>query len=463
MNDMQRDITELGEQLWPDAHALRPRGHDRAGTGRRTARRRGLEVVLTIGVAALVIAGLTAALTLGRQQASRAAHPAPPRPTAVTASATAAQLAAGHWSTLPAAPIPPRHQASVVWTGTEMLVWGGVTEAGGEHYLNDGAAYNPATGRWRVLATGPLVARVGQAAVWDGREMLVWGGMERPSPPQNAADGAAYDPHTDSWRTLAPSPLTARTDALAAWTGAEMVVIGGMPATATDGWDSLHEGAAYDPSRDSWTLIASPPVPVGHGIRWDAAVQAGSELVAWSDWATTTSCGAGCTTTASGTDLFALDETTGAWRLMPPAPGALKGAEQVVWTGSVVFVRGGRWCGGCLGPARPTQAALYDPRVNSWTPVTSDPLAWGGAVPAAWTGDALFSLNWGTTVGGPSGMAPGDASAWDPRGGWVPLPRAPDECAGPALWTGTAVLVYGCSGTSDAISDPGGLAFVAGK
>ena len=49
-----------------------------------------------------------------------------------------------------------------------------------------------ATEGWRRLAGAPLSPRVGHSAVWTGSELLVWGGRV----PGGAAkaDGAAYDP-----------------------------------------------------------------------------------------------------------------------------------------------------------------------------------------------------------------------------------------------------------------------------
>ena len=37
-----------------------------------------------------------------------------------------------------------------MWTGTEMIVWGGVTIVGGGNYqyLADGGRYNPSTDTW---------------------------------------------------------------------------------------------------------------------------------------------------------------------------------------------------------------------------------------------------------------------------------------------------------------------------
>ena len=41
---------------------------------------------------------------------------------------------------------------TAVWTGTEMVVWGGVTITGGIH-LNTGGRYNPANDTWTPTAT----------------------------------------------------------------------------------------------------------------------------------------------------------------------------------------------------------------------------------------------------------------------------------------------------------------------
>ena len=51
--------------------------------------------------------------------------------------------------------------------------------------------YDPVTNRWQTFAAGPLSSRVIHTAVWTGQEMLVWGGMNGETP---LADGAAYRP-----------------------------------------------------------------------------------------------------------------------------------------------------------------------------------------------------------------------------------------------------------------------------
>ena len=62
---------------------------------------------------------------------------------------------------------------TAVWTGSEMIVWGG----GSGLMFNTGGRYNPSTDSWAATTTsGAPSARVGHTAVWSGSEMIVWSG-----------------------------------------------------------------------------------------------------------------------------------------------------------------------------------------------------------------------------------------------------------------------------------------------
>ena len=63
----------------------------------------------------------------------------------------AAQLKRGTWSRLPPAPSPERADVIAVWSGSELLLWGGASGPGRTDLHADGAAYNPRTKKWRVL------------------------------------------------------------------------------------------------------------------------------------------------------------------------------------------------------------------------------------------------------------------------------------------------------------------------
>ena len=54
-----------------------------------------------------------------------------------------------------------------------MIVWGGT----GGSFLNTGGRYNPITDGWTATsATGAPTGRGLHTAVWTGSEMIVWGG-----------------------------------------------------------------------------------------------------------------------------------------------------------------------------------------------------------------------------------------------------------------------------------------------
>ena len=70
------------------------------------------------------------------------------------------------------APLDGRTSHTVVWTGEEMIAWGG----GGHRGRADGIAYDPASNGWRRIPKAPLAGRDRHTAVWTGSAMLVWGG-----------------------------------------------------------------------------------------------------------------------------------------------------------------------------------------------------------------------------------------------------------------------------------------------
>src|SRR5205807_10016507 len=77
---------------------------------------------------------------------------------------------------IPTAGRPPdaRDNHTAVWTGSEMIVWGGYDNSG---YFNTGGRYNPSTVTWTATSTtNAASARGFHTAVWTGSEMIVWGG-----------------------------------------------------------------------------------------------------------------------------------------------------------------------------------------------------------------------------------------------------------------------------------------------
>lgn len=156
-------------------------------------------------------------------------------------------------------PIPATQDATVVWTGEEFLVWGGGTGGKADGGVRDqGAAYDPATDTWRMLAPSPLQARERHTAVWTGAEMVVWGGTPHHHGVGDLLDGARYDPGTDTWRPMADAPHgTDRSTGQAVMVGGDVVIGGGSGPTGREETQLLR----YDLDADRWeTFQASAPV-----------------------------------------------------------------------------------------------------------------------------------------------------------------------------------------------------------
>ena len=126
------------------------------------------------------------------------------------------------WRMLPPAPLSARSMRDgMAWTGREVVPWGGGTS---NEAFADGAAYDPATNTWRDLPESPLSGRIGTAQIWTGKEMLIWGGT--PGTFNNyLADGAVYVPGSNTWRRI---PTSSGRYSSGLWTGREMLVWGGI-------------------------------------------------------------------------------------------------------------------------------------------------------------------------------------------------------------------------------------------
>jgi len=101
----------------------------------------------------------------------------------------------------------PRDLQTAVWTGKEMIVWGG-SGANGD-YLNTGARYNPTTDTWTPMSTaGAPDVRGYHTAIWTSTEMIVWGGI---SGRELLDSGGRYDPVTDTWTAMSAAKAPAGT------------------------------------------------------------------------------------------------------------------------------------------------------------------------------------------------------------------------------------------------------------
>src|SRR5436305_14900281 len=105
-----------------------------------------------------------------------------------------------------------------------MIVWGGYD---GSSEVNTGGRYNPSTDSWTSTSTTNVpAARGSHTAVWTGSEMIIWGGGGTPGGIFNT--GGRYNPSTDSWTaTSTTNAPAARSSHKPVWTGSQMIVWGG--------------------------------------------------------------------------------------------------------------------------------------------------------------------------------------------------------------------------------------------
>jgi N-acetylneuraminic acid mutarotase len=259
---------------------------------------------------------------------------------------------------------------TAVWTGSHMIVWGGNSAAalcctfqygdyirGGE--LNSGAIYDPATNSWKLIPSqGAPEPRNLHTAVWTGTEMVVWGGHDFVSGvgDQQYITGGRYNPFTDSWKpvTINGAP-EARDTHTAVWTGKEMIIWGGVGGTDLHILDS---GGRYNPAKDSWKAVRTG-VP-----RWaHTAIWTGKEMIVWGGRSRPG--GICCDEVDTGERYNAKKNS---WKSVTTtgAPSARAG-HTAVWRGTEMII----WGGGETFDGIPLNTGgHYNPRKNLWQPIT---------------------------------------------------------------------------------------------
>lgn len=237
------------------------------------------------------------------------------------------------WRPIPVTDAPSARTDHVaVWTGAQMFIWGGQNTSG---LLNDGGFYAPETGLWSGVTTNDApAARIGATAIWANNQMLIWGG-EGENGVLDSGSQLRFDTSTPYWFAMtsdnAPSPRRGHS---AIWTGDKMIVWGGQ----RDGVP-LGDGAAYDPATDAWESLSTTGSPTARFNH--AAVWTGQEMLVLGG-------SNGAREFASGA---AYNPLTGVWRSLSSAGSPLARADAIaVWAGTEVLVFGGRAQGMAVAP-----------------------------------------------------------------------------------------------------------------
>ncbi len=366
-----------------------------------------------------------------------------------------------------------RYFHTMVWTGTETIVWGGLTNNGTSQTLDTGGRYNPITDSWLSTSqTNAPESRYAHSAVWTGSDMIVWGRNSSNTP----STGGRYDPIADSWSPISASNAPAeRSEHTAVWSGTEMIIWGGSSSSftnaggrynpSTDTWRSTNAtfspqtrskhtavwtgnamivfggggsntsntGGRYDPASDSWFALRNTNAPEARSSH--TSIWTGSEMVVWG--------GIGAFDFLKSGGLY--DPATDTWR--PTVPPSLAGRSHhtAVWTGNEMIVWGG-WSNPAFANVYYNDGARFNPALNQWSAIAPEgaPAArryhsavWTGADMIVWGGDGYAPTYLDT--GGKYNLS---SNSWTPISSTgAPFRRAFHS----AIWTGQEMIIWGRS------------------
>ncbi|MBU2664777.1 hypothetical protein KOI35_14845 [Actinoplanes bogorensis] len=330
---------------------------------------------------------------------------------------TAAAVEAG-WREVTGSPLSPRDQALGLWTGREVLLFGGSdlppcsdtsSCAMDPTPLSDSAALDPDTNRWRPLRTAPVPVLGAFGAVVGSKAFLLPYGSKR--------EILVYDVDGDSWKRL-PAPFDSD--------DGYRLVAAGERLIAYAGTDELRPlvDQVLDVRTGKWSALPADPL----GPAWDRTMVWTGREVALFDHKLVPNPGADGPALTRGA---VLDLTSGGWRTLPEAPMLSTGPWFV--TGDRLVnplpssADGGRING--WGRSYP-DGGIVRPSNGAWTPLPDPPERVAGVHDGT---DALY-----LDVAG---------SVLDTRtGSWRTLPRPPvnDSAGSPTVVAaGARMLVFG--------------------
>lgn len=392
------------------------------------------------------------------------------------------------WETVSRYPYPnpyspgPVSANTALWDGTEMIVWGGSSSTGDTTTdVNVGGRYYPATDSWLPTSTN-VPPGSSQTAVWSGSDMILWGGTlgiqgwrynpvsdswtamsTNVAPPARSGHIAYYVTNNntmviwfgtslgggtntflnDGWRysnntwtaigSVANTP-SARTSPLSCWDGYRIIVYSGLGLDTNNNPLILTNGARITGTNLSagWTVMGGTFFPPGR--LGGTAVTTGTNLTIWGGY--TTDFQTFTNYLNSGARYF--PGANPAWVNIAASPLAARQNHAAVSTGTKMLIFGGDNGSNYFG-----DGAVYDSLADSWSSMTtnSEPAArtspsavWDGAEMIVWGG---FD---GTNVINTGGRYNPTLNVWSNVLATIsPVGRALHT----AVWTGSEMLVWG--------------------
>ena len=356
--------------------------------------------------------------------------------TTTTTTTTMATGSSGSWRQMAPSPLSARTRSVSAWTGTELLIWAGLPDTSdacgnegggplcGAPAVFDGAAYDPVTDTWRTIAESPQPAggaptQLIPKGAWTGTELVVWGGWGDPI-------AAAYDPISNGWRDLPTGPLDAREGHVVVAWGDQVAVLGGQTpfGFAPGPSEPRLDGGLLDPATGTWTPL--PDLPSGDPMR----------------------AGVVTATVADGRLFVVKLETANAYVLDPGSTAWLDlGSPGVDGYLDPVGVADSQWLfAGGQPPGPDTVAAVLDLTSGQWHEAAA-PTGFTMGYLSASAEDMVLAMaaRWAHEPDPPLALS------WEAATNtWTELPPPPlEHRTGAAVaWTGSELLVWGGASSS---------------
>lgn len=281
----------------------------------------------------------------------------------------------------------------ILWVGERLLV------IGQSSYFDESSdlrpsivAFDPTTGQWSDVTTFPEERQVVGSVVPIGDRLIFIGGDQNgPS-----AEVWEYSLPEDEWRRLDEAAIPAVEEAEGVWTGAEMIVVGGYAGVD----QSLF--VSYHPGTNAWESLSDPGYQYieYHDLYWT-----GEEVLVAPMHVYTEDLGVHNSLT-----LLVYDPSTDAWTESSenPAQPPIRGA--VTWTGNELL----SW-GGLSGTWHPTsEGSAYDPATDSWRLLADSPLTARAEHTGTWTGTEWVIIGGSEHAGSPGAPSLSDGAIYDP-------------------------------------------------
>lgn len=263
--------------------------------------------------------------------------------------------------------------AAATWTGTSAFIFGGAQDE-----IPSEAIFRYDTKQDRLVRMNArLPGGLAQAGiVWTGQGVYLFGGATRVGDATVASDRILrYDPATDLLQVLPQTLPYAICGVGAAWTGSEVILIGGFRDGACSPNGAMHPNVlSFSPATGTVTDTgATLPSHVCKTRAW---------YIAGAVYAFSGSCPYG------SPPIYRYDPSTNAVAQM----GLYSPGSEAVWTGIDVLIVGS---GSCCS----AQVYRYNPRANELKSAASQLPTYPYGTAPIWNGEAMYTFGGSSNIG----------------------------------------------------------------